>query len=298
MKNTRQIPEAWQAPVSRYLTALRAGGHPETTIDTRRQHLHYLARRIGVPPSQVDRDLLIEWCAEQNWAPESRRGRTNTYRSFWKWAKKAEGWRNVAKHLPRVKTLPGVPRPTPDRIYLKAILHADVRTRLILRLAGECGLRRGEIAHIHTVNDLMNDLIGWSLLVHGKGGRDRVVPLPDGIALELLDLPEGWAFPGRINGHLSPRRIGELATEVLDGEWTLHTIRHRFATRTYSIDHDVFAVQDLLGHASAETTRRYVARDSRRLRTLVQRAAGRLPDEGRLATGHEILRRPLVTARI
>lgn len=125
---------------------------------------------------------------------------------------------------------------------------------------------------MHT-DDLVDDLVGWSLIVHGKGGRDRIVPLTAGIAAELLTLDDGWVFPGRIDGHLSPRRVGELATDALDGAWTLHTLRHRFATRTYQIDHDVFAVQQLLGHSSAETTRRYVQTDRSRLRGLVERAA-------------------------
>lgn len=216
--------------------------------------------------------MLVEWCAAQDWAQESRRGRQNTFRSFWAWGRSVGELRNVAKHLPRVRASAGIARPAPDRVYMKAIMRSDVRTRLILRLAAECGLRRGEIAVIHS-DDLVDDLVGWSLLVHGKGGKERIVPLTDGIARELLELPYGYALPGKIDGHLSPRRVGELATDALDGAWTLHTLRHRFATRTYQIDHDVFAVQDLLGHASAETTRRYVARDRSRLRELVQRAA-------------------------
>lgn len=269
----RAVPPEWESVIGRYLGNLRAAGHPETTVDTRRQHLNYMARRIEIAPYQVRGARLVEWCALQEWAQESRRGRQNTYRLFWEWAKRAEGYKNAGKHLPRVRAGVGVPRPCPDRVYMKAIMTSDVRTRLILRLAAECGLRRGEVAMIHT-DDLISDLVGWSLLVHGKGGRERVVPLTDGIAHELNALPDGWVFPGAIDGHLSPRRVGELATETLSGDWTLHKLRHRFATRTYSIDHDVFAVQELLGHASAETTRRYVARDSSRLRSLVQRAAG------------------------
>lgn len=271
--NAPSVPAEWAHLIDRFLASLRTAGYPHTTVDTRRQHLHYLARRIGVPPSAVTADLLIDWCSIQEWSQESRRGRQNSYKAFWAWAKRAEGLRNVAKHLPRVKAAPGVPRPTPERVYMKATMRSDARTRLILRLAGEAGLRRAEIAVVHS-DDLIEDMVGWSLLVHGKGGKERVVPLPDGLARELLDLPDGYAFPGQIDGHLSPRRVGELATEALDGAWTLHSIRHRFATRTYSIDHDVYAVQELLGHASSETTRRYVQRDSGRLRVLVQRAAG------------------------
>lgn len=275
MKHTKvaSVPREWEQIVDQFLAHLTAGGHPRTTVDTRRQHLHYLARRIGVPPSQVTSDLLIDWCAVQPWAAETRRGRTNTFRAFWAWAARNGLLPDVAVELPKVRATPGVPRPAPDRVYMRAIMRTDVRTRLVLRLAAECGLRRAEIAQIHS-DDLVDDLVGWSLIVHGKGGRERVVPLTPGIARELLELDDGWVFPGRINGHLSPRRVGELATDALDGVWTLHTLRHRFATRTYSIDHDVFAVQALLGHASAETTRRYVQTDRSRLRALVERAAG------------------------
>lgn len=267
------IPKEWEALVDKYLIFLRSAGLAETTIGTRRQHLHFLARRIDAKPTDVTGDLLVAFVGAQNWATESRRGRTNTFKLFWKWASRSGHLTNAGKHLPKVRALPGVPRPAPDRVYMRAIMQTDVRTRLILRLAAECGLRRGEIAVIHS-DDMMDDLVGWSLLVHGKGGRQRIVPLTPGIAHELNSLDDGYVFEGQINGHLSPRRVGELATAALDGHWTLHTLRHRFATRTYQIDHDVFAVQELLGHASAETTRRYVQRDRSRLRMLVERAAG------------------------
>lgn len=275
MKHTRagRVPAAWASIIDSYLAGLRAAGNPPATIDTRRQHLHFLARRIGVPPPDVTPELLVNWCAMQEWAQESRRGRQNTFKAFWRWAASVGQLDDASVQLPIVRATPGVPRPAPDRVYMKSIMRADVRTRLVLRLAAECGLRRGEIAVIHS-NDMVDDFVGWSLVVHGKGGRQRIVPLTPGIARELLDLDDGFVFPGQIDGHLSPRRIGELATEALDGEWTLHTLRHRFATRTYQIDKDVFAVQELLGHSSAETTRRYVQTDRSRLRTLVERAAG------------------------
>lgn len=274
MKHTSAaaVPPDWVSIVDRYLANLRAGGYPSTTVETRRQHLHFMARRIGVGPLRVTPELLVEWCAAQEWAPESRRGRSNTFKSFWRWAEQVGHMPDASVQLPRVRASAGIPRPAPDRVYMRAIMRSDVRTRLILRLAAECGLRRAEIALIHS-DDLVDDLVGHSLLVHGKGGKERIVPLTPGIARELLDLDYGWVFPGAIDGHLSPRRVGELATDALDGAWTLHTLRHRFATRTYQIDYDVFAVQELLGHASAETTRRYVQRDRSRLRDLVVRAA-------------------------
>lgn len=268
----KPVPPEWATLIDRYLANLAAAGHPATTIDTRRQHLHFMARRIELHPREVDSEALVNWCALQTWKPESRRGRTISFRLFWRWAAENDLLDDVAIKLPKVRSTPGVPRPTPDRVYMRAIMRSDIRTRLILRLAGEVGLRRGEIAQIHS-DDIIDDMVGTSLLVHGKGGRERIVPLTEGIGLELSRLDYGFAFPGKQDGHLSPRRVGELAADALDEHWTLHTLRHRFATRTYQIDHDVFAVQELLGHASSETTRRYVQRGSERLRSLVERAA-------------------------
>lgn len=114
---------------------------------------------------------------------------------------------------------------------------------LILRLGAQAGLRRGEIAQIHA-HDLSRDLLGWSLLVHGK-----------------------------INGHLSARRVGELAAEALPAPWTLHTLRHRFATRAYEATGDLVTVSRLLGHASVATTQRYVATGRTRLREVAGAAA-------------------------
>lgn len=232
-----------------------------------------MARKIGLQPGEVTEDALMSWCAEQEWMPETRRGRNNTYRFFWRWAESAQRLENIAEALPTVRQRHNLPRVPPEEVYLTALAVSDARTRLILRLAGECGLRRGEIAQIHTGRDLVQDLLGWSLIIHGKGDKQRLVPLPPSLAAQLCGLERGWVFPGAVKGHLSVEWIGRLAANVLDGDWTLHTLRARFATRTYDIDHDVFAVQELLGHASPETTLRYVKTNASRLRRLVEIAA-------------------------
>lgn len=271
--NAKPVPKVWDKVILGYLAHLRVGGSPETTIETRRQHLHFMARRIGCDPIDVTSAGLVDWCAEQNWQPETRRGRNNTYRFFWRWAEAQNLLTNIAEPLPTVRQRAGIPRVPPEQVYLNALERSDERTRLILRLAGECGLRRGEITLVNTARDLVQDLLGWSLIIHGKGDKERLIPLPPNLAQTLLDLEPGWAFPGAVKGHLSRVWIGRLAAQVLDGEWTLHTLRARFATRTYEIDHDVFAVQELLGHASPETTQRYVRTNTATLRRLVESAA-------------------------
>jgi integrase len=171
-----------------------------------------------------------------------------------------------------VRPAPPNPRPAPDQVYRPALAAAGRRERLILRLAADHGLRRGEIAVVHS-RDLVEDLDGWSLVVHGKGGRERLVPLLDDVAAELRSLPDGYAFPGRDGGHLSPRWVGRLVTRLLEGDWTTHKLRHRAATAWWEASgHDVLTVGELLGHADPKTTKLYVRVPTAHLRGIVERA--------------------------
>lgn len=263
---------SWETALAGWTRTLRAAGRAETTIATRTDHIRRLSRSIDRGPWQVDGPALLTWTASQTWARETRRSVRASLRSFYGWAA-AAGYVDVdpALCLPAVTPSQPKPRPAPEQVYREALARSDERTRLILRLAAEAGLRRAEIAVIHH-RDLMRDLLGWSLLVHGKGNRDRVVPLPTPLALELRARGEGWAFPGDDEGHLSPRWVGKLATRRMPHGWTLHTLRHRFASRAYSSERDLLAVQTLLGHASPTTTRRYVQLDDAWLRRAVDAA--------------------------
>lgn len=130
----------------------------------------------------------------------------------------------------------------------------------MVRMARECGLRRGEIACGHS-DDLMPDLLGWALLVHGKGGKQRIVPVPDDLADALRRLPRGYFFPGRDNGHLSARWVGKLLTRLMPEGWSCHSLRHRFGTDALDESKNIRVVQELLGHAHVNTTQIYTAVD-------------------------------------
>lgn len=268
------VPAAWVAALEDFDNALRAGGASAQTRATRAQHLRRAARGLGGSPWEVTAEQLVNWCGRQDWAIETRRSRRASFRAFWSWAV-AAGRIEVdpSIELPKVKAAIPAPRPAPEIAYNEALRRAGERERVILRLAAEAGLRRAEVARVHS-RDLVQDLDGWSLIVHGKGGKQRTVPLTPTLAAELRARPRGWAFPGKDGGHLSPRWVGKIVTTLLPGESTMHALRHRFATRAYSVDRDVLTVQQLLGHASPATTQRYVVVPPEAGRRTVLQAAG------------------------
>jgi integrase len=220
---------------------------------------------------------LVSWCGRQAWAAETRRAHRTTYRGFWRWAL-AEGLVDVdaAAALPRVKPAAPRPRPAPDRVYLATLAAADDRVRMMVRLATELGMRRAEVAQVHA-RDLVEDLDGWSLVVHGKGARDRLMPMPAALAAAVRTYASeqgGWLFPGRNDGHLSPRWVGKLVGRAMPEGWTMHKLRHRAAVRVHEAGgRDLAVTQDFLGHASPATTRVYLPRNDARLREAVEAAA-------------------------
>lgn len=273
------ITQAWVTAIDEWLLFAHCQGWTKATIETRKSHLHVYARRFGVDPWAMEPMQLVAWFNAQRWATETRRGHRATLRAFYGWAA-AVGHvvASPAAALPKVR--PAVPRPNPcsETAYVEALAKAGVRERLMIRLGSEIGLRRAEVAQVHN-SDLVKDLEGWSLRVHGKGGRERYLPLPFLLATELQSLPPGWAFPGDDGGHLSPRWVGTLVSRLLPGDWTMHSLRHRFAARTHEVERDLVIVQELLGHASIVTTRNYVPVRRDRLRLTVEAAASIGPVE-------------------
>lgn len=268
------LTREWQDAIEGFLAHERAGGKRTNTNRARREHLNHLARRVTVGPWEVTADLLMDYLEGQNWATETRRGRRTTFQRFYQWGHyRGRVELNPVDLTPKIKMQKGTARPAPDQVYHEALMAASPRERLMLRLAAEVGLRRAEVAQIHT-RDLMEDMVGHSLIVHGKGGKVRIVPLPVSLGRTIADAEPGYLFPGDDAGHLSPRYVGKLIRDVLPGEWTMHTLRHRFATRLYALTRDILLVQETLGHASPSTTRIYVPYDRERGRGAINTLAG------------------------
>lgn len=244
--------------VAAWTTWLRTAGRPDTTIGLRTYHVARIMREIETDPWSLTTQQLVDYLGAQDWAPETRRSYRASLRVFYDWAQ-ATGRRtdNPARLLPTVKVPRGQPRPTPEAVYRQALVDADTRTHVMLRL-GAHGLRRGEIAAVRR-DHVETDLVGYTLRVKGKGGHVRMVPLLDEVARVLLAAPEGWIFPSpvRAGAHLTPHHVGKLVSAVLPDGWTCHTLRHRCATLAYWATGDLRGVQELLGHAKQDTTSVY-----------------------------------------
>ncbi len=129
------------------------------------------------------------------------------------------------------------------------------------------------------------------LLVRGKGGKERVVPLNEpgrqalgaylGCRERFLpdSQPSRWLFPSRgEEGHLTRQRCGQLMKELaaaagLDpAQLSPHVLRHAFASHLLDHGADLRSVQQMLGHADIATTQIYTHVLSDRLRKLVETA--------------------------
>ena len=163
-----------------------------------------------------------------------------------------------------------------------------VRLRCLLELLYATGMRISELVTLPLAVAQRDPRF---LLVRGKGGKERMVPLSPPSRQALLAylairgafLPEGGAsrflFPSRgRQGYLTRQRCGQLLKELalaadLDpARLSPHVLRHAFATHLLDHGADLRSVQQMLGHADIATTQIYTHVQGDRLRRLVEAA--------------------------
>ena len=256
------LPHPWAIALTGWVGHLRMRGLSPKTIRLRRAHMAMIARRTGADsPAGLTREQLLALVGIADWSTEYRKSVRSSVTGFYGWLiDNGHADDDVSDCLPPVMAPQPRPRPCPDHVWESLIASAPPRERLMARLAGWAGLRRAEVAGLHR-DDVIADRDGWSLRITGKGGKQRVVPITDDLARELLDYqPEhGFVFPGREDGHLSEHHVGKLLSALMPPSWTMHTLRHRYAPRGHRGTGNLRAVQEALGHSSVATTERYTA---------------------------------------
>lgn len=269
-------PDDWLALIVAWLDWLRAGQTAKGTMRLRGYQLRrFAAEHAEHSPMFITLDHLADWLARDEWSPETRKSQRAALRGFFSWMQITERRADDPSRLLRRVRVPSTPWRGIDEASVSRITRSsNERIALLSRMASTLGMRAAELAVSHSA-DVFTDFVGWSITVHGKGGKVRVVPLPDELALELIGRGAGYFFPGRAgDGHLSPGHITRLLSQALGSAGTGHGLRHRAAGHFYTgTDYDVRAVQELLGHASMRTTQIYLPARTDQMRRGVMAAA-------------------------
>ncbi|WP_413785628.1 site-specific tyrosine recombinase XerD [Cognatiyoonia sp. IB215182] len=258
-------------------------------LDDRAQHFE-TATRDHVESYLID-------CEAEGLAKSTRARRLSAIKQLYRFAFE-EGWRDDnpaiqikgpgrAKRLPKTLDIAEV-----DRL-LEAARNSPkekLRNTCLMELLYATGMRVTELVSL-PVSAARGD--PRMLLVRGKGGKERLVPLspPARVALaaylsardeaEEAARKDGkpaspFLFPSRgKSGHLTRHRFFGLIKEfavaggVSPAKVTPHTLRHAFATHLLAGGADLRSIQTMLGHADVATTEIYTHVLDERLKDLV-----------------------------
>jgi site-specific recombinase XerD len=156
---------------------------------------------------------------------------------------------------------------------------SNIKHRTIIMLLYSTGMRLSEIAKLKIADiDSKNMRIK---IVQGKGAKDRFTILSKQVLLELrayyvIYKPTEYLFNGYRPGKpMSARNIEHLVQKAIiniglaSKHYTVHTIRHSFATHLVDNGADLHTVKELLGHTSLQTTMRYMHLTTARTKAIV-----------------------------
>ncbi len=255
-------------------------------VDFMTRH-HGEAQGLG-PLLRVETRDMRAWMAAvraEGTGARSLARKLSAVKSFYRWLAEREGVEPTAvlsARAPRFQKK--LPRPMAEdaaRGMISAVEARAVpdwvaaRDAAVLTLLWGCGLRISEALGLTGADAVL----GESLRIAGKGGRERVVPvLPVArravaryAELCPFKLAEAEAlFRGARGGALNPRLVRRTVEEAraalgLPATATPHAFRHSFATHLLASGGDLRAIQELLGHASLSTTQAYTGVDGAQL---------------------------------
>ncbi len=176
----------------------------------------------------------------------------------------------------RRRRLPSVPRPAETDALLEGYEAEGplaVRNRALFELVYSAGLRSQEAVDLRLADvDFDQELV----LVRGKGGKERAVPLGEEASYRLglyLEKSRPRLARADVDALFLSARGRPLDTSTLRRLLpNPHRLRHAFATHLLEGGADLRTIQELLGHSSLSTTQVYSHVDAKRLRKVYDRA--------------------------
>ena len=211
----------------------------------------------------------------RSFPPKSRRVRMSTWRSFYKWARRTRRVTiDPTDELPDIKKNPQPVIHVFNDVEIDALLSLPVIDAAPLAILLEAGLRKAEASKIR-LQDCMPET-GQVLVLNGKGGRDRIVPMSPRLSHLLNELillerlsPKDHIFYAVKANQFEGRKLlrAKPVGEATFARWwrrslddagvryrTPHTARHTFATRWRLRGLGIDDLQILLVHSSINTT--------------------------------------------
>ena len=271
-------------PVGQFLRALHQRNAAANTILAYTKDLASFVEYIGnARPSQIDHVRIRGYLSElydRGLGKTSVARHLAAVRSFYRWlAREGLVKQNPAALVSTPKLPKNLPR-VPTMEEINTVLDTDMpdsaafpeRDRVIMELLYGSGLRNSELVGINL------DHIHWSngaVLVHGKGSKQRLVPLGESAAVAIREyLPHRQklladkkksnpALLLNLRGtRLTTRSVGRIVKQIaiargLPADVHPHTLRHAFGTHLLEEGADLRAIQELLGHERLSTTQRY-----------------------------------------
>ena len=245
-------------------------GFAERTQDAYLRVVRQLAMYFNKPPDQINEEELRQYFLYLKNDKKAARSTITLalcgIKFFYERTLQRQ-WATLALlRPPREKKLPVVLSVDEVRQILSRVRRWHYRVCLSTIYA--CGLRLQEGLHLQ-----ISHIDGGRQMVHvchGKGGKDRYVPLPPPV-LVLLRQYWGthrdpvWIFPSRqqtVKGPMDASGVqrafrGALRDSGIQKAATVHTLRHSYATHLLEAGLNLRLIQSYLGHASPTTTAIY-----------------------------------------
>lgn len=228
-------------------------------------------------PRSLSEGDVLEWLARSGWSAATVGGRLSSLKLWAAWLCRRD---HIQSDFARGIRGPRLPRPLPRALTPSVIgltlaqSCPDTRARMMVLLMCQEGLRCVEVSRLDRADVDLGEAV---IVVRGKGGGERPVPLSDqtttAIQAYLVEHParvgplvrsyrRGWQ-------PLTPNYISKLVGEWLrdaDAGDSAHSLRHSCATHMLKGGAHLRDVQQFLGHRHLSSTERYLAWEVRGLR--------------------------------